>query len=63
MRILITAILFILCSSAYLKGQSNFTGGFIAGGSLSQLTGDEAYGFNKCLCWLVSKRVINLKVG
>lgn len=47
MRILITAILFILCSSAYLKGQSNFTGGFIAGGSLSQLTGDEAYGFNK----------------
>lgn len=29
------------------NGQSKFTGGIIAGGSLSQLTGDEAYGYNK----------------
>ncbi|HMY84130.1 MAG: PorT family protein [Saprospiraceae bacterium] len=28
-------------------GQSNFTGGIIAGGSLSQVTGDEAFGYNK----------------
>lgn len=27
--------------------QSNFTGGIIAGGSLSQIAGDEAYGYNK----------------
>ncbi len=46
MRLLILCLLVsgIITTSV---GQSNFTGGFIAGGSLSQITGDEAFGYNK----------------
>ena len=43
----------ILGLNAYsVSAQSKFTGGIIAGGSLSQMTGDEAYGYNK-LSYLV----------
>ena len=44
--------LFFGIQSGFLIAQSKFTGGFIAGGSVSQMTGDEAYGYNK-LSYLV----------
>lgn len=46
MRIVYT-IAFISLLAIYGSAQSNFTGGVIAGGSLSQITGDEAFGYNK----------------
>ncbi|MCO6462342.1 MAG: PorT family protein [Saprospiraceae bacterium] len=40
-------LLFCTLFALRINAQSNFTGGIIAGGSLSQITGDEAYGYNK----------------